>query len=178
MIFNLKEGVMKREYFLYFGFNKSDVNELEKCLSKELGLSFEKRVSDYVGEYIKTDEYYSDVFRVVKNFNPLSNDWKLPDFKESDIIIEIAFINGKNRDKESMFKSTKNLFFKKFENIYFLKEIIIEDDNLNNIKVTNNAKYNSKEYMIRLNIAKKMSSNGISYEVIKKCTGINLKITP
>lgn len=112
----------KLNFYLTYG-NKSNKN-IDKILTdlvSILDVEFEKRSSDYFGEYYKCSGMSFDKLNVYEN-----NEDLLQFPNEYKSVIDLSIINGKNNDRRSKYSFNKKAF-QKLNDLELFKDKLIED---------------------------------------------------
>lgn len=91
-----------------------DIEDVKESLINDLDITFEQRVSDYLGMYYKYTGLFADRISVFKNTE------ELLEFDDKyAVIIDISITQGREKDKKSKYSYLKKAFGKK-SNIYLL----------------------------------------------------------
>ncbi len=115
---------MKKSYSITYGVKGVDVEAVTSILEKECDFSFEKRTSDYIGDYNLYKGLFADRLSIETNFHDGS--FKEADFQEYETLIYVAIDSGRNKDKESKYKSMKKAL-SKIPEFVLLKDVMIEE---------------------------------------------------
>ena len=113
---------IRKSYYYTFGSTQTQ-EELADAVGKLLDISFEPRISDYVGPYL----LYRGAFQlsIENNHTEWLGDWKAEDFKQYPTLIFLSVTEGKNVDKLAKSNYLKEQL-SKIDGLILIKESILE----------------------------------------------------
>ena len=115
----------KQNFYLMFGSVDRGVDEIAQDITEKTNFNFEKRSSDYLGDYCKFYGTPADRFIVESNY--VGGDYKEIDFKDYQSLIGLSFITGKNEERESKCKDLRTRIVDEILGVVLLKERIETD---------------------------------------------------
>lgn len=117
---------MKKSYFLKYG-SEITKEEISKLLDDKWDITCSEYDSCYFGLYFSYSGLYADKLMITDNYIPISDEWLDEENKKFKTLIKVSFINGKNADKLSRYKSMKNIF-NHFDKLFLISEECIEEN--------------------------------------------------